>query len=231
MGKGDMQFISTATNPLDVLADMKGCTVPQLLQMTRLVLDHIDQTVIPEEISLLTNVKELFISFALSRGQSSVSLPSSMTLMTGLTKLSIEQAHCLAFPSIIFELTQLRDLAIKNCGLSSIPPGLSQLALLESLDMSHNYLLSIPSDVGCLQSIHRIDFSYNILALQENSLCDGKSRSKRNDTINDASLNILSKDNCQIQKEMFDNLDSSNINIKAQGLIESIMPPERYSYI
>ncbi|MEO1353628.1 MAG: COR domain-containing protein [Cyanobacteria bacterium J06635_15] len=111
-------------------------------------------TVLPSEISQLTNLKSLFLSYT-----QLISLPSEIDQLTSLKSLSLRDTQLSSLPPEIGQLTSLQSLDLRDTQLSSLPPEIGQLTSLQSLDLRDTQLSNLPPEIGRLTSLYKLDLS------------------------------------------------------------------------
>jgi hypothetical protein len=90
-------------------------------------------------------------------------LPSSISALTNLKTLCLNENQLTTFPSSMSYLTNLTSLNLSYNQLSTIPEVLSSLISLEWLYFNNNQLTTLPSSISALKNLKRLDLANNRL--------------------------------------------------------------------
>jgi len=129
-------------------------------QATKLYLDGIELTELPESLSQLTRLQELDLSH-----NGLTELPESLRHLTQLKILNLSLNKLTTLPEWLGQLTQLRSLALYVNKLRALPEFLGQLAQLQELNIGGNLLTSLPEYLGELSQLRTLKFYGNRLTV------------------------------------------------------------------
>jgi Leucine-rich repeat (LRR) protein len=122
----------------------------QILHLHRNKLSHI-----PKEISQLTNLHNLALSF-----NNFKTFPSNICLLNNLKVVYLNNNQLATIPTQIGHLTNLHYLSLNDNQLTTIPSEIGNLNKLQELCLSNNPLISLPPnlnqlDITCYISINQ----------------------------------------------------------------------------
>lgn len=107
----------------------------------------------------LTNLRQLqIVGIQLSFEEG---LPSSISCLFSLRRLSITRSAVWRLPSSIGNLTQLTDLSLRFCSIEFLPEEMTRLTNLRSLDLAFNDLVPLPTHLATLPSLVTLSFAWN----------------------------------------------------------------------
>jgi internalin A len=115
-------------------------------------------SVLPEEISQFTHLRELSIS-----NNQLTSLPEWIGQLVNLRRLELDSNKLTSLPESIGQLHNLQSLRLYNNRLTSLPKAIGQLYNLQSLILDNNQLTSLPESIGQLTRLSDLNFDDNQL--------------------------------------------------------------------
>ena len=162
----------------DVAVDASGCgqylTVNQNVgledlftfpSLTKLTLNHIRCTSLPDSIGALTGLTVLkLFNNALE------TLPDSIGALTGLTELNLNENALTALPDSIGKLTNLTKLRLFNNELTALPESIGALTALTLIQLRQNKLATLPETFGALIGLTKLVLWRNPLTALPNSI-------------------------------------------------------------
>lgn len=131
-------------------------------EATGLQLNSINRLQIPQELSKLTNLKELVISYSDFKY-----LPDSVHKLTKLRTLKLYNCRYVDWYQLfegLARIPSLRELEISECKILQIPANIKKLQKLTHLNLSGNDMKSLSTSVGDLKDLQAIDISNNALS-------------------------------------------------------------------
>ncbi len=124
--------------------------------VTTLLLEDKNITLLPREIGELSNLKQLFL------GKNSLtSLPTEIGKLTLMAVLAVNNNTLTSIPDQIETLDNLLILSLSNNLLASIPEAIGDLDNLDSLSLANNSLTSLPSEIGMLTTLTNLFIKNN----------------------------------------------------------------------
>ncbi|MBI9016129.1 MAG: leucine-rich repeat domain-containing protein [Phycisphaerae bacterium] len=120
----------------------------------------IDLTKVPNEISQLYELKELYISC-----NPLLSLPLEIGNLTALRSCFITYNDLIALPPEIGQLSNLEELSFTGNSLNYLPAEIGELSNLEFLYLDDNNLTSLPEEIRQLTNLRILDLSNNKLTI------------------------------------------------------------------
>ena len=106
-------------------------------------------TEIPESIGALLKLKRLDINYSKIK-----TLPESMSKLSALKEIFIEGCDCLEkLPESFTSLSSLRELSITYSGIRSLPGSFGNLSALEKIDLSFTDIETLPESFGNLRNL------------------------------------------------------------------------------
>ncbi|MBO0948065.1 leucine-rich repeat domain-containing protein [Fibrella forsythiae] len=132
--------------------------LPYLTKLTCLQITVFGRSTALHQLRLggLTNLQSLYV---MSRSQSAISLDSTLTGLTTLRRLSIEQTKLKSFPVSLLTNKKLTYLSMPDADLETIPDQIDQLPALEELILDNNPLHRLPAALGKLSRLNRLSVS------------------------------------------------------------------------
>lgn len=116
--------------------------------LIKLYLHDNELVVLPSEIELLKNLKDL----SLENNKLS-SLPKEIGKLESLERLHCHGNLIVSLPSEIGQLEKLTRLFLSDNKIASLPPEIGSLNNLQWLSLDNNQLTSLPSEFGCLTKL------------------------------------------------------------------------------
>ncbi|SEW34567.1 Leucine rich repeat-containing protein [Chitinophaga sp. YR573] len=115
--------------------------------------------ILEEELAQLGNadIHELDLT-----GKKLKEFPRTLTKISSLKKLILDDNHIGSIPANIKDLVNLEELHLKKCNLESLPDEIGLLENLRVLDVSGNPDLQLPESINDLSSLRKLDISNNI---------------------------------------------------------------------
>jgi internalin A len=107
-----------------------------------LLLNHLGLTTLPESISQLSQLRDLYLSH-----NQLTTLPESISQLSQLRDLYLSDNKLTTLPESISQLSQLRLLYLDGNGLTTLPESLKNLKQLEKLYLHGNEALGLPVEV------------------------------------------------------------------------------------
>lgn len=98
-------------------------------------------------------------------------LPESLDQLTQLRELELSNNQLTALPAWLGELTQLQKLDINDNQLMALPESLGQLGELRVLNLTRNHLMTLPGWINQLTKLNILGLGNNKLTKVPNSLC------------------------------------------------------------
>ncbi|VDM42227.1 unnamed protein product, partial [Toxocara canis] len=129
-----------------------------------------DVSDLPEEIKECTQLKILDLS-----SNPITRLPPTITLLTSMTHLGLNDISLTQMPVDIGRLKNLRSLEVRENLLRTIPPSISQLTQLQRLDLGHNELDDLPAEIGLLLNLQELYVDQNDLEALPESIVQCRS--------------------------------------------------------
>jgi len=99
-------------------------------------------------------------------------VPPEISLLEGLTSLSMRYCQLNEIFGDIGSLQELLELNLGGNNLTNIPSEIGLLQKLMKLDLRANYLTNMPSEICLLQKLTKLDLSANSLSNLPNSICN-----------------------------------------------------------
>lgn len=115
-------------------------------------------TTLPNQIGLLTKLKELNLSHNLLK-----TLPLEIGLLTQLDNLNVRNCNITGLPETIGCLTNIEILTFSKNDLEKLPDSIGKLTKLKKLGINHNCLVSLPTQINQLTQLPKLNASYNHL--------------------------------------------------------------------
>jgi internalin A len=125
---------------------------------TVLDLSGLELTSVPESISQLANLTELY----LDRNQLT-SVPKELGNLANLTRLDLSHNQLISVPKELGNLANLTQLDLSQNQLTTVPKELGNLANLTRLHLHQNQLTSVPKELGNLVNLTLFSLSQNKL--------------------------------------------------------------------
>ena len=125
--------------------------ITQLTNLRELRLDGSRLTALPPEIGQLTNLQTLRLD-----GSRLTALPPEIAQLTNLQTLALDGNRLTALPPEIVQLTNLQELRLDNNGLTALPPEIVQLTNLQTLALDGNRLTALPPEIGQLTNLQTL---------------------------------------------------------------------------
>ncbi|MBS0605338.1 MAG: leucine-rich repeat domain-containing protein [Verrucomicrobia bacterium] len=132
--------------------------IPLIQTVRTLNLSGLELTLLPSEITDLTNLEELNLS-----KNNLTTLPSEICNFANLQRLYLNNNQITALPSEIGNLTNLQRLFLGYNHLTAVPIEIGNLANLQELNLDHNNLIAVPTGIGNLANLQRLFLGYNQL--------------------------------------------------------------------
>ena len=132
-------------------------SIPDLIQRneknkdTRLVIQGMELSVVPESISNLTHLRRLDL-----RDNKLVSLPKSLAGLSQLRELILTRNRFVQLPRIINRFDQLVTLSVMNNRLAELPEWIGCFTKLKYLHLSMNLLTEVPDSIGSLKDVQHL---------------------------------------------------------------------------
>jgi Leucine-rich repeat (LRR) protein len=103
---------------------------------------------------------------SLNNNRLSGDIPSSISNLSSLNKLELENCGLGSLPPEIGNLSSLEELNLGDNNLTSLPPEIGNLSNLKMLNLTANryHLISLPPEIGNLSSLEELDLGINDLA-------------------------------------------------------------------
>jgi hypothetical protein len=123
-------------------------------------------SILPEEISLLKNLKALELGSAVNQEYQIcrlTELPKSIGNLSELASLHLQNSNLSNLPSSIGNLTHLKILKLGGNNLSTLPKEIGNLEQLKVLTLWQNNLNDIPKEIGLLTNLEGLDLNSNNL--------------------------------------------------------------------
>jgi len=105
-------------------------------------------------------------------GNQLVSLPSTISNLSSLISLNIDNNFVTTFPSGIMELNTLRYFYMANNTMQGLPSDIGTLSTLELLSAYSNNIAQLPSSIGELSNLFHLDFMNNELTDIPEIICN-----------------------------------------------------------
>jgi hypothetical protein len=144
-------------NAETIRAWMKGNS-EKLLTVTKLALCEIDLAALPQEIGLLINLKELYLT-----GNQIAVLPPEIGLLINLEILILTDNQITVLPPEIGQLLKLLVLNLSGNQLIVLPPEFFKLPNLQKLSLEGNQITVLPPEIGQLISLLELYLANNLL--------------------------------------------------------------------
>lgn len=139
----------------------------------RLDLSNLGLTFLPESVSRLTELKELYLG-----GNQLAELPDSFSKLCQLQILHLDHNRLSALPESLVHLSNLQILDLRYNQLRELPKWIGKLTQLQSLYVAGNQLIELPENLSDLMHLQRLDLSDNRLIDLPDSLSGLPSLSK-----------------------------------------------------
>jgi internalin A len=97
-------------------------------------------------------------------------LPESISQLTQLQTLRLQNNRLTSLPESICRLVHLRELDVSNNELTALPDSIGKLFRLRYLNIQHNHLLSLPESICQFVSLQKLDVRKNRLVALPDSL-------------------------------------------------------------
>ncbi|OZC05277.1 hypothetical protein X798_07713 [Onchocerca flexuosa] len=123
---------------------------------------------LPSDIAHLTCLEELNLK---GNGK----LPPTITQLTSMTSLGLNDISLTQMPHDIGQLRNLRSLEVRENLLRAIPSSISQLNQLRRLDLGHNELDDLPNEIGMLENLEELYVDQNDLEVLPESIVQCRS--------------------------------------------------------
>lgn len=95
--------------------------------------------------------------------QGFVSLPTEFTIMSSLTKLSLNRNVLSSLPTTISDLSSLSVFCVRNNRIILVPPELSLCVNMITLDLGQNLISRIPQELCSLKRMQKVSLDHNRL--------------------------------------------------------------------
>lgn len=126
------------------------------LEITNLNMSLKQLICIPEEISLLRNLKYLYLS-----NNRISTLPETFVNLINLTNLYLSNNRISVLPQGFVNLINLTHLGLSNNNISTLPDAFGNLVLLKFLYLSNNRISALPNSFGNLKNLYNLLLSNN----------------------------------------------------------------------
>ncbi|MCP9263109.1 Leucine-rich repeat-containing protein 1 [Dirofilaria immitis] len=123
---------------------------------------------LPSDIAYLTYLEELNLK---GNGK----LPPTITQLTSMTSLGLNDISLTQMPHDIGQLRNLRSLEVRENLLRTVPSSISQLNQLRRLDLGHNELDDLPNELGMLENLEELYVDQNDLEALPESIVQCRS--------------------------------------------------------
>uniref|UniRef100_A0AAF5PL35 PDZ domain-containing protein n=1 Tax=Wuchereria bancrofti TaxID=6293 RepID=A0AAF5PL35_WUCBA len=123
---------------------------------------------LPSDIAHLTYLEELNLK---GNGK----LPQTITQLTSMTSLGLNDISLTQMPHDIGHLRNLRSLEVRENLLRTVPPSISELNQLRRLDLGHNELDDLPNEIGMLENLEELYVDQNDLEALPESIIQCRS--------------------------------------------------------
>jgi len=126
--------------------------------ITKLILHDCKMSKIPNNILLLSNLRELWLT-----KNNLKKIPNSINLLSHLVILKLKDNRIKRIPPKIGDMTYLKELDLSFNRITKIPIELYHSNTLEKLNLKKNLIKVLPKQFAAIKSLKELDLSYNNL--------------------------------------------------------------------
>jgi internalin A len=161
--------VERSATPLLDLSDLELTAIPdgvsRLTSLRELYLSRNQITAIPDSLSRLNNLQRLSLSHNLI-----AVIPDSLSLLRNLQWLRLSHNQIAVIPDSVSRLTNLETLEFFDNQIAVIPDSLSRLTNLRGLHLNENRIIAIPDSLSCLTNLRELYLSSNQITAIPDSL-------------------------------------------------------------